>query len=80
MPTCKSCGAEIMWAKTQAGRLAPVDAAESPDGNVFVAVCEGGPTAFFPPAGTTIADATRHKSHFATCPNANAHRKPKGGA
>jgi hypothetical protein len=22
-------------------------------------------------------DLTRHKSHFATCPNANQHRKPR---
>lgn len=80
MSQCKSCGAAIIWVKTQSGKSMPVDAAETADGNVWVAVCESGPTAFFPPAGTGIPDATRHKSHFATCEFAAQHRKPKGGA
>ena len=28
-------------------------------------------------AGDTEMDLTRHKSHFATCPNADKHRKPR---
>ena len=74
---CRSCGAAILWVKTQSGKSMPVDAQPCEDGNVCVATCEGGPTAFVPPEGTTISDATRHKSHFATCPNAATHRKPK---
>jgi hypothetical protein len=26
MPTCKGCGAEIIWIKTEAGRNMPIDA------------------------------------------------------
>lgn len=80
MPKCKSCGAAIIWVKTQSGKAMPVDAEPCADGPVHVAETERGPTAFFPPEGTTIADATRHKSHFATCASAATHRKPKAGA
>lgn len=77
MSKCRSCGADILWARTKAGKLMPVDAAESSDGNVFVAQTERGLTAFIPEEGTVIDGASRHKSHFATCPNAAKHRKPK---
>ena len=55
---CSSCGAPIVWFKTEAGKWAPVDAGtvEAADMNL---------------------DITRHKSHFATCPNAPSHRKRK---
>ncbi len=52
----------------------PVDAVESVSGKVWVANCERGLTAFFPPDGVTIADATRHHSHLATCPKVVAYR------
>lgn len=28
-------------------------------------------------SGDALLDLSRHKSHFATCPNANAHRRPR---
>ena len=77
---CRSCGAEIKWMKTTAGKWIPVDVpgvafVEDPAGDeLFVVNCLGavmrgrrrqGSGAF--PIGYT--------SHFATCPNAAAHRK-----
>lgn len=34
MSACSSCGARVMWVVTTAGRLMPLDARQSPDGNV----------------------------------------------
>ena len=57
----------------------PIDAAPSPDGGVVIEEIDGVVKAFFPskhadgfPPGTP-----HHKSHFATCPNAQKHRKPR---
>jgi len=67
MPTCKSCGAEIIWAKTQKGKAIPLDpkpekrvVLEHPDGPMFDAVA-------------TVVDT--YVSHFATCPDADKHRR-----
>ncbi len=32
--TCRSCDALIIWARTPAGRLMPLDVAPNPEGNV----------------------------------------------
>jgi hypothetical protein len=64
--TCQSCGAEIVWAETEAGRKIPLDAvpekrfviADAPLSRARVAVMQ--PT---------------YVSHFATCPNAAEHRR-----
>jgi hypothetical protein len=62
---CKSCGAEIVWVKTASGALMPVDA--KPKSMVIVTE-----------AYMTGQVVMAHTSHFATCPNANSHRKPAG--
>jgi hypothetical protein len=60
---CSSCRAQIIWFKTEAGRNHPVDADT------------------VEPADTELDLQTKshpegkHKSHFATCPNANQHRR-----
>jgi hypothetical protein len=77
---CRSCGAEITWAKTSTGATMPVDVAPSDDGNI---VLLDGPRGFL---AVTLhdderrsyrPDKKRHKAHFATCPDANVHRKPR---
>jgi len=54
---CRSCGAPIVWVKTQAKKSMPVDAHtyDAEDGLAF--------------------NHKKHVSHFATCPNADKHRK-----
>jgi hypothetical protein len=82
MTTCV-CGAAVLWVKTQRGKSVPVDAAESLDGNVWVLECDGALVAIFPPdeSGVTIPDATRHRSHLASCTAVSVHRhKPKPAA
>jgi len=73
MSRCKSCGAEITWAVTQQGRVMPLDAAK-----VLVAI----PTGRFVDNGSgqlTPQVEVRQASltHFATCPHAQQHRKPR---
>ena len=60
---CTSCGAAIVWAHTSDGKRVPLDIAA-----VLVAVqIEPGIVAF----------KQGRESHFATCPNARQHRKPR---
>ena len=65
---CRSCRAPIIWMITNMGKNIPVD----PD-DVDEADLEWGRTR----RGTSapIFDPQAHTSHFATCPNADAHRK-----
>lgn len=75
--TCRSCGAPVRWARTEAGKNMPLDADPAtgdplvvPDGNLVVTGWQG-PLRV---VKTMAAGAGQHRSHFATCPNAKAHR------
>lgn len=62
MSSCRSCGATIIWMRTNKNaRMMPVDFFETELGRIQ-------PTHFDPKTMT---------SHFATCPNADQHRKPR---
>lgn len=72
MDLCKSCRAEILWARTYSDKMMPLDAEPCPDGNIYL---ENGCAVTIyqskqPPAGTAL-----YKSHFVTCPHAKRHRK-----
>lgn len=84
MSRCKSCGAEIKWIKMNGtGKMMPVDAKpitytdslHPAESNALTLVTEHGTVtkARFDPGG----DKVGYTSHFATCPNANAHRKDR---
>lgn len=71
---CSSCGAEIWWAMTLAGKNMPLDAEPSSDGNIRInddgrAYVVGPLELLVPHVGHT------YKSHFATCPHAAQHRR-----
>lgn len=76
MPTCRSCGAEIIWCVTESGKRIPVDRAPSKIGNLEL-VDQGND----PPLAKTASAEAKWKfvSHFATCPHAAKHRKPRDG-
>lgn len=58
---CSSCGADIVWFRTAAGKRMPVDEAST-----------------LPTDAEHQLDLKRHKSHFATCANADQHRRRHG--
>ena len=82
--TCRSCGARIRWVTTTDGKAMPLDPPIVPDGNVV-------PTYVEDPTGLRVVRAqiltteqarAAHlarrptwRSHFATCPRADAHRR-----
>lgn len=75
MSTCKSCGAEVIWKVTEGGKKTPIDAEPCEDGNLFFFGSGAHPVSMIKPG--LKFDGPRYKSHFATCPNAKQHRKPK---
>lgn len=75
---CSSCGALITWALTPSGRSIPLDP-DAPDGNLFATVDRAGRTHVRPRLldAEPGPDETPAVSHFATCPNAKLHRRPR---
>jgi len=79
MSSCSSCGRPVEWAVTGTGKGIPIDPGARADGNIarqgsrvanalLVKVLR---------KGESHADPLRFVSHFATCPNADKHRKRK---
>ena len=77
---CRSCGKQILWIRTKSGKNMPVD----PTFVNFKKV-DGGKERIVLPNGEVIAgerceaddnpDGHGYISHFATCPNADSHRR-----
>lgn len=71
--TCRSCGAPVIWAKTEKGKSMPVDAnaVDPPDtGNILLTLEDGVLTAKY-----VLSASGLRLSHFATCPQAPSWRK-----
>ncbi len=79
--TCRSCGAEIIWAKTVNGKTIPLNAKSSVSGNIFLQYesdPRDHPMAIVVPRGGGLSYQTAlYTSHFTNCPQAGAHRKTK---
>ncbi len=69
MARCRSCGAEVIWATTANDKPMPLDATPDPKG---LFVVEGGVA-----RRATAEDGYRYTSHFATCPQADQHRRAR---
>jgi hypothetical protein len=67
--TCSSCGAEIIWAKTESGKAMPLDAAPSASGNLILT------DGVVKHVGRGFVGCSKYTSHFATCAQADQHRK-----
>lgn len=80
MSRCRSCGAEIIWIKTRAGKAMPCDRER-----VTYWAKPGGSKTIVTPNGEAVrcelegdpqeATGVGYISHFATCPQANEHRR-----
>lgn len=81
MSTCRSCGAEILWARTERGKRMPLDAEPIADAitetrGLFVLRepdHQDGPLAVA--AWGLEGTEAHYRSHFASCPFAAQHRK-----
>lgn len=79
---CRSCGAEIVWARLK-GKPHPFDSVADnrppPKGGRFVLFLRAGEaTASEVSASPSrMAGWDRYTSHFATCPNADEHRRKR---
>ena len=71
--TCRSCQAPILWAKSASGSSVPLNADPVPAGNI--ALRSDGIAIYLRKGEAPPAGAPLHVSHFATCPNAGAHRR-----
>jgi hypothetical protein len=69
---CKSCHRQVRWVKTAEGRNMPLDVHPTPDGSILLLT--NGRSRVVPEADRAQCVAPLFKSHFATCPNAGAHR------
>lgn len=73
---CRSCGAAIFWAKhCTTKKLLPVDATPHPLGTFWLT--KRGTELEAQAVGEGEEERNRWVSHFATCPHAAQHRKPK---
>lgn len=70
--SCSSCGAAIQWIKTKNDKSMPVDVAETECGN-----CSGSGFVAGGECDKCGGSGRVRLSHFATCPNADKHRKPR---
>ena len=80
MATCKSCGAAIKWIKTTAGKSMPCDAEEvvyweNPNGAAVIVSSNGETLKADLEGEVATATGIGYRSHFATCPNADQHRR-----
>lgn len=78
MSKCKLCGAEIIWTRMQSGKAMPVDAQPH-----YFRPDDDGHFTFITPEGETMKGEPEEMgirgyiSHFATCPNADQHRRKR---
>jgi hypothetical protein len=77
--TCATCRARIVYAWTNLGMRLPVDPYPVPGGNLDVAA-DGQHGSLLARYVDADPDVVRYVSHFATCPDADRHRRPRGAA
>jgi hypothetical protein len=86
MASCRSCKAEIRWAFTEQGKRMPLDVDPREDGNLIVVGRREGEDGAVPIVRslkkgegdlTLFEPPLRYVSHFATCPDAAQHRRPR---
>ena len=84
MTQCRSCGAEIKFIKLKSGKWNPVDPQKRTlvegDGTEVIVTDSGEVVTGRFASLEEGANRSGYISHFATCPNADSHRKGRGKA
>lgn len=82
--SCRSCGAEMRWVTFPSGKRNPLDTRPDPHkGNIVLLEHPGGWTIAIVLTSDSLVEEARdlgtslYTTHFKTCPNADAHRKPR---
>lgn len=75
MSQCRSCHAEIVWARTVKGKRIPVDKAPVSDGNITLHPTMDGPPTAIVHSQPPLGDERLYVSHYVTCPDADSWRK-----
>lgn len=76
-PHCRSCDALVVWTMTDGKRPMLVNAVPSPGGNVALTTSRRGDIrSRVVPVGDQDG-LVLHLAHFATCPGAARHRRPR---
>lgn len=78
MAKCRSCNARVEWAITENGKTMPIDPAPDPKGNLIKTgtMIQGKPEVHvINSRDERMPDERRFVSHFATCVNADQHRR-----
>ena len=65
---CKSCGAPMVWATTVAGKRMPLSVQSAERRFTIAKDADGNPVAL---------EEVTYLTHFADCPDADAHRRPR---
>jgi len=76
MSACRSCFAEIIWCSTWKGKLIPVDAEPTANGNLVMRQQDFGPPVVVQ-YHTKMGPSVRYTSHFATCPSSARWRRKR---
>jgi len=83
MSSCRSCSAEILWARwADSDKNVPIDPEPDQGGNVVIVRYTEGQRGEQVPVIQSVSKAVgesgaRHYVHFKTCPQASDHRKPR---
>jgi hypothetical protein len=86
MSRCRSCHEPIVWARTKKGKAIPLDAEDMggwetalrvPDGNLVLTGerAQSGPGETVPIVRYTAPGEGTHRTHFATCKDADSWRR-----
>lgn len=74
---CSTCGAQMFFALTPAGKRIPIDLEPRADGNLVIRRPENGKVIAVPAKDAQPGETIRHVSHFATCSEAASHRRSR---
>lgn len=73
---CRSCGAPIIWMVMEGtGRNMPVDREPDPEGTIIVLPRESLARTIHSVPPLLPSGARRYRPHWASCPNADQHRR-----
>ena len=82
--TCRSCGEPVIWTVTEEGKRMPVDRDPPANGNLFLESARDGDGRVEYRSRVVKPEEEperpRYLSHFATCPQRTAWRRPRASA